>query len=250
MTSPRPDPLPGATPRLDTSESVLPTWQDLSRISAAQVPGVWSNDPQDLDAEQVLLATVQPRSAYARLRSTGRLGGDWAAVPPDFAAAYAWMQARLSAHTRTPLTAPPVWTWFSAPAQTLLADLVGHAERAEPAALLTVTVSPARFLLSAHEGWHHALNGTWCPVPTVADNTPGHEQADRDTYAAFLAAADAQMGRSDWSLDDLPCDLRRRVETSWRWCLVPSLYPHSAVQAAVAEIRAAEVVAAACLTGT
>lgn len=195
--------------------------------------------------DRLLVVTIQPCHAFDEaLLSGSLLGAPWDAVPEEMTHAYAWMCARLAERTpRRPLSRAPLWAWASISPQRLIASLTEGAAR-EPVCLVRAAVPRRTAILSAFDAWHHALNRTWCPAPS-----PTRNNEEEPAYVRFLADADQVMGRSDWSMEDLPDDLRVRVEASWRWALVPDLYPEQPVQAAMASLDFADILGVIRIAG-
>lgn len=218
-------PSPFAT--CDPSQAVSRLWGE-PRPS----PTTHASPTHACEDDRLLVVTIQPRHTFDEALPSGSLlGAPWEAVPEEMTHAYTWMCERLAERTpRRPLSRAPLWAWASISPQRLVASLTEAAAR-EPVCLVRAAVPRRTAILSAFDAWHHALNHTWCPAPS-----PDLDSGSEPAYVRFLADADQVMGRSDWSVDDLPDALRVRVEASWRWALVPDLYPDQPVQVAMTHL--------------
>lgn len=213
----------------------LPPWDSLPVRSLDRVVGLWPDPKQDLDGDSLLIVTVQSREAYETSLWMGqRLEQSWARVDPDMAPAYRWMAHRMTERGISTDQNAPLWAWVRLPASRLAEELA----QVEPgdSVVLVAEVPAVRCLLSVHDQWHHVMNRSWCPAP-------GGKQ---DAYDTFEAEVSERLGTPLWWFEHLPTDLRRKVETSWKWSEVLSLYPaDSAIQVALPWLHSHEVVAAA-----
>ncbi|MGV8847514.1 DUF3841 domain-containing protein [Tessaracoccus sp.] len=219
----------GPQPQKDANTvGVLLAWDDLPVRALEDVLRLWPEPDLagTVDKDEVLLlAAVIPQAAWAELRFGNELGQTWDRVDPSRLGAYQWMSAQMAARTGCAPGRAPVWLWARAGAKTLIDEITW-----DPAdsVLLTVAIPSGRVALSSHEGWHYVLNKSWCPAPT-----PDGPAEQVGSWPELL------------SFEDLPAQAQLRVETSWRWVLVPELWsPSTPVQAVTSWVSAAEVVSA------
>lgn len=194
----------------------------------------------DLDAETLLLHSIQTGEAVDSLLAAGMLRADPAAVAespwPDV---YAWMNRMMA--ERLPTSGDAVlWFW----ARIRRRHLVHLCRRARGEVLLTCRIPRERVLVSHFGEWHATLN-SWLSVP----QHPGESEDDYDKrndreFDAFAARVDA-AGVRNAPLETWPSELRTEVERSWACIFDRTLFPKTDQwQATVHELRAEEVVEA------
>ncbi|HWV48657.1 MAG TPA: DUF3841 domain-containing protein [Microbacterium sp.] len=170
----------------------------------------------DLDAETLLLHSIQTSEAVDSLLTSGVLRADPTAVAespwPD---AYAWMNRMMA--ERLPTSGE---------------------------VLLTCRIPRERVLASHFVEWHAALN-SWRSVP----QHPGEPEGDYDKrndleFDDFVARVDA-AGVRNAPLETWPSELRTEVERSWECIFDRTLFPKTDQwQATVYELREEDVVEA------
>jgi hypothetical protein len=193
----------------------------------------------DLDAERLLLHTIQSVEAFEALLTRGTLTPDPDLAEDEFADAYDWMYRMMAA--RLPTSGEgALWLW----ARTRRWHLVDDCRRSRGKVLLACRVPRERVLLSHFDEWHLVLNrGLGMP------RLPGDSEDDafarwekaHDEFDARLRAA----GVRDAPIRDWPTDLRDEIETSWECILARGNYgPFECWQGTVHALYAEEVVAA------
>lgn len=202
----------------------------------------------DLEAEILLLHTIQTGDAFTQLLATGVLRAEPEHAAAEWPEAYQWMNRmmdeRLPTSGRTAL-----WLW----ARIRRHDLVGNCRRAhrtgEPHVLLTCRIPRERVLLSQFDEWHAALNFTLAIPPRQAE--PDEEfNARYDEIATSFTARLEAAGVRNAPLRRWPIDLRAEAERSWESILVPTNFDRRAYwQGTVHEIYADDVVEAVRITG-
>ncbi|WP_433461752.1 DUF3841 domain-containing protein [Spirillospora sp. CA-128828] len=193
----------------------------------------------DLDAERLLLHTIQSVEAFEALLTTGTLTPDPDLAVAEFAEAYDWLYRMMAA--RLPTSGQgALWLW----ARTRRDHLVGNCRRSRGQVLLICRVPRERVLLSHFDEWHVVLNrGLGMP------RLPGESEDDAfarweeayDEFDARLRAA----GMRDAPIRDWPPGLRDEIETSWESILDRGNYgPFECWQGTVHALNADEVVEA------
>jgi hypothetical protein len=192
----------------------------------------------DLDAERLLLHTVQTARAVDALITTGTLRPDPALAEADFAGAYAWMYRQMRERLPTGGNGA-LWLW----ARTRREHLVSCCHHARGQVLLTCRVPRDRVLLSHFDGWHSVLNRGLGMLPRL----PG--ESEDDAFARWEKASDELDDRLEDAgvraapVTDWPADLRSEIERSWECIFDRSNYGRYEVwQATVHALHAEDVV--------
>ncbi|MGI5419696.1 DUF3841 domain-containing protein [Actinomadura luteofluorescens] len=193
----------------------------------------------DLDAERLLLHTVQSVEAFEALLTTGTLTPDPALAVAEFADTYDWMYRMMA--ERLPTSGQgALWLW----ARTNRKHLVSACRRSRGQVLLTCRVPRDRVLLSHFDEWHMVLNrGLGMPrLPGESeDEAFARWEQTHDEFDARLRAA----GMREAPTRDWPTTLRNEIETSWECILDRDNYgPFECWQATVHTLTADEVVEA------
>lgn len=126
----------------------------------------------DLDADALLLHTIQTSAAVDELRRNGVLRPEPEYTASEWPEAYAWMMRMM--RERLPTSgSTAVWLW----ARIRGDDLIGNCRRArascqEDQVLLTCRIPRERALLSRFDEWHCALNSFLAvpPRPVESEN--------------------------------------------------------------------------------
>jgi hypothetical protein len=128
----------------------------------------------DLDADVLLLHTIQTTTAFEELLTTGILRPDTALVDSSWPDAYGWMCLTMAARLPTSGEAA-LWLW----ARIRRVDLVGNCRRARGEVLLTCRIPRKRVLLSHFDEWRAVLNANVphpetrrVPMPYGSDDPP------------------------------------------------------------------------------
>ncbi|MEV0661357.1 DUF3841 domain-containing protein [Actinomadura luteofluorescens] len=193
----------------------------------------------DLDAERLLLHTVQSVEAFEALLTTGTLTPDPALAVAQFADAYDWMYRMMAARLPT-RGQGALWLW----ARTRRSHVIGACRLSRGQVLLTCRVPRERVLLSHFDEWHMALNRA-LGMPKLPEESEDEAFARwekaQDEFDARLRAA----GMRDAPIRDWPTDLRNEIETSWDCILDRDNYgPFECWQATVHALNANEVIEA------
>jgi hypothetical protein len=195
----------------------------------------------DLDAEWLLLHTVQTSRAFDALTTTGTLRPDPALADADFADAYEWMYRQM--RKRLPTSGDgALWLW----ARTRREHLVACSRQSRGQVLLTCRVPRPRVLLSHFDGWHSVLNRG---LGWVSRRLPG--ESEDDAFARWEKASqdlDARLenaGVRGAPVRDWPLGLRAEIERSWEYIFEHGNYGRCDVwQATVHALYADDVVQA------
>ncbi|NDU74873.1 DUF3841 domain-containing protein [Actinomadura sp. DSM 109109] len=197
----------------------------------------------DLDAERLLLHTVQPAEAFDALLTTGTLRPDANLADDEFADAYDWIHRMMAA--RLPTSGEgALWLW----ARTRREHLVAACRQSRGQVLLTCRVPRERVLLSHFDEWHLVLNKC-LGMP----RRPGESEDDaftrweqtQDAFDVRLRAA----GMRAAPIREWPADLRAEIEKSWECILDRANYgPHECWQATAHALHADHVVEAVRIT--
>lgn len=107
----------------------------------------------DLDADVLLLHTIQTTTAVEELLTTGILRPDPELVDSSWPDAYTWMRRMMGERLPTSGNAA-LWLW----ARIRRVDLVGNCRCARGEVLLTCRIPRKRVLLSHFDEWHSVLN--------------------------------------------------------------------------------------------
>lgn len=192
----------------------------------------------DLDADRLLLYTLQSPAAFGTLNATGVLRPDPGLAESDFAEAYDWMYRQMNARLTTSGEGA-LWLW----ARTTRERLVDSCRHQRGDILLTCRVERERDLLSHFMDWHVPLNRGLL-VPALAGETEadywGRFGRAWDDFDARLKAAGA-----DWHapMDGWPGGLRAEMEASWEHIFDLSRYGRFETwQATVHELYEGDVV--------
>jgi hypothetical protein len=193
----------------------------------------------DLDAERLLLHTIQSVEAFEALLTRGTLTPDPDLADDEFADAYDWMYRMMAA--RLPTSGEgALWLW----ARTRRERLVDDCRRSRGQVLLACRVPRERVLLSHFDEWHVVLNrGLGMPrLPGESeDDASARWEKAHDEFDARLRTA----GMRDAPIRDWPADLRDEIETSWECIFAPGNYgPFECWQGTVHALSAEDVVAA------
>lgn len=128
----------------------------------------------DLDADVLLLHTIQTAAALEELLTKGILWPDPALAESSWPDAYEWMCLMMAPRLPTSGEAA-LWLW----ARIGRVDLVGSCRRARGEVLLTCRVPRKRVLLSHFDEWHAVLNANVphpetrrVPMPYGSDDPP------------------------------------------------------------------------------
>lgn len=196
----------------------------------------------DLDADVLLLHTIQPASVVEALFSTGMLRADPALIDSPWPEAYEWMNRMMSARLPTEGDAA-LWLW----ARIRRSELITLCRRARGDVLLTCRVPRERVLLSHFMEWHGPLNSALVVPPVRGESAEEYStRVDRvfdDFYGRLTAAGMARRPIGEW-----PESLREEVERSWDAIFdVPSYPRFDSWQATVHELIVGDVVDAVLL---
>ena len=166
-----------------------------------------------LNADRLLLHTVQTADAFETLLTEGTLRPDPALAERDYGDAYDWMYRQMAA--RLPTSGPgALWLW----ARIRREELVSDCRRAKGQVLLTCRIPRERVLLSHFMEWHIVLNRglgiRYLPGESDAVTFARWERMSGD-FRARLKAAGAQDG----PIRDWPAELRAEIEQSWECIL-------------------------------
>jgi hypothetical protein len=219
----------------------LPSFESLRRIRRWTW---WDTRPSLTDAELTLF-TIQARPACDALVTTGVHRQSLAYADEWFTTAYACMSDQMNQRLPAVGAEPPVWLWARLPWR----ELAHEARRKtdDERVLLEVRVPREQALLSHFDDWHRVLN-RGLHVPPLP-----HELADSDAWWTRAESLTDDFDRrvddagvsATRDLDALPDAVRRELETSWTRIFDPATWaPRSAIQAAVHELRAHQVVRA------
>jgi hypothetical protein len=195
----------------------------------------------DLDAEILLLHTIQTGVAFTQLLTTGVLRAEPEHVASEWPEAYHWMY-RMMAERLPTFGNTALWLW----ARIRRHDLVSNCRRArgaeEPHVLLTCRIPRERVLLTQYDEWHAALNSTLAIPPRPAESEEEYNARFDELADDFTARLEAAGARNQ-PLHRWPDDLRAEAEESWESILDPSNFnKHAYWQGTVHEIRADDVV--------
>lgn len=190
-----------------------------------------------LDADALLLHTIQTNAAVDELKKNGVLRPDPEHTASEWPEAYAWMNRMMG--ERLPTSgSTAVWLW----ARIRRDDLISNCRRARGQVLLTCRIPRERVLLSQFDEWHSALN-SFLAIPPQ----PGEFDAEYD--ARYTALTDAFLVRRDAGglrnvpISQWPARLRRETERSWECIFDRELFDRRACwQATVHELRVDDVV--------
>lgn len=191
----------------------------------------------DLDADVLLLHTIQTKAAVEELMRNGVLRPGPEHIGSEWPSAYAWMNRMMAERLPTSGDAA-LWLW----ARLRREDLISNCRRTRGQVLLTCRIPRERVLLSQFDEWHAALN-SFVAVPP----RPGESNEDYDTrYTviadAFLARLSAAGARRA-PIEEWPTELREEAERSWECIFVREHYGRRSYwQATVHELRASDVV--------
>jgi hypothetical protein len=197
----------------------------------------------DLDADRLLLHTVQSANAFGTLCATGVLRPDPALADPLFMDSYEFMYRQMAARLPTSGNGA-LWLW----ARTTRKDLVSCCRRSRGKVLLTCRVPRERVLLSNEVEWHHVLNRGLGEMPKLpgesGDDAFARWEKASDAFEARLEAA--RVERLATPVRDWPADLKDEIERSWERIFDRGSYgPHEFWQATVHALHADDVVEAA-----
>ncbi|MGI5203879.1 DUF3841 domain-containing protein [Spirillospora sp. CA-108201] len=193
----------------------------------------------DLDADRLLLHTVQSAEAFEALLTRGTLTTDPDLAVKEFADAYDWIHRMMAA--RLPTSGEgALWFW----ARTRRRHLVDNCRRSRGQVLLTCRVPRERVLLSHFDEWHLVLNRARgmprLPGESEDDAFARWEEA-QDEFDTRLRAA----GVRDAPVRNWPTDLRNEIETSWESILDRAGYgPSECWQGTVHALHTTDVVEA------
>ncbi|MFC8302610.1 DUF3841 domain-containing protein [Specibacter sp. NPDC057265] len=193
----------------------------------------------DLDADVLLLHTVQTNAAFEELLTSGMLRQKPELADPWFPDAYDWMNRMMAARLPTSGNSA-LWLW----AKIRRRDLVTHCRYGRGQVLLTCRIPRERVLLSHDSSWYSALN-CYVAVPRL----PGESDDERhrrwshldDDFNDRLQTA----GAADAPVHQWPKELREEMEGSWE-CIFDRKHFQATDywQATVHEIYAGDVVEA------
>lgn len=193
----------------------------------------------DLDAETLLLHSIQPAGAFDVLLDTGVLRADSAVVASPWPEAYEWMNRMMA--ERLPTSGDTaLWFW----ARTRRRDLVDLCRQNRGEVLLTCRIPRERVLLSHFVEWHAALN-SWLSVPQQAgESEDDYDKRNDREFDDFVARRDA-AGLQHAPLKTWPSEFRTEMERSWECIFDRSLFPKADQwQATAHELFAEDVVEA------
>lgn len=193
----------------------------------------------DLDADVLLLHTIQTSAAVDELRTKGALRPDPEHTASEWPEAYAWMmRERLSTSGST-----AVWLW----ARIRRDDLIGNCRRArasgqEEQVLLTCRIPRERVLLSQFNEWHCALNSFLAVPPRPGESENDYDARYTKHVDEFLAHLD-NAGVRRAPIEQWPREIRAEIERSWESIFDRNNVSKSSYwQATVHELRAEDVV--------
>lgn len=198
----------------------------------------------DLDAEVLLLHTIQTKAAFGELLSNGVLRPKPALADPWYFDAYHWMNRMMAARLPTSGNAA-LWLW----ARIRRRDLVDDCRYGRGQVLLVCRIPRVRVLLSHYIEWHSALN-SHVAVPKL----PGESnEAFGTRWKRICDRFDNRRQAADAAASPVhrwPKELRDEVERSWE-CIFDRMHFGASDywQATVHEIHAADVVEAVWITG-
>jgi hypothetical protein len=193
----------------------------------------------DLDADVLLLHTIQTTTAFEELLTTGILRQEPALADSSWPDAYDWMRRMMAARLPTSGDAA-LWLW----AQIRRVDLVDNCRRARGEVLLTCRVPRERVLLSHFDEWHAVLNAN-----VAIPKRPGESEDEFDkrwgqVYDDFRARINA-AGAGNTRVSRWPAELRAEAERSWEGIFDRTKFgTRDYWQATVHELRADDVVGA------
>lgn len=193
----------------------------------------------DLEADVLLLHTIQRAAAFEELLTTGRLRPDPLLADPMWPDAYDWMLRMMAARLPTSGDAA-LWLWAKNPRYELVADC----RRARGEVLLTCRIPRERVLLSHYSVWHSALNSSVATPEWPGESDDECRVRWDQIYDEFDASIKA-AGVVNTPIRLWPAGLRAEVEQSWECIFDRRLHRRKDPwQATVHELRAEDVVEA------
>lgn len=176
----------------------------------------------DLEADVLLLHTIQTMTALEELLTTGTLRPDPTLVDSSWPDAYDWMGRMMAARLPTS-GAAALWLW----ARIRRVDLVGNCRRARGQVLLTCRVPRERVLLSHFDEWHTVLNSNVAipQLPGEQEDTFGKRWDQPTTISPSVSKPQAR--RMPRSISGRPNCVPRRNDpgsaSSTVRCLAPEI---------------------------
>ncbi len=197
----------------------------------------------DLDADVLLLHTIQTKKAFEELLTTGILRPNPELIDPWFLDAYGWMNRMMAARLPTSGNAG-LWLW----ARIRRLDLVSDCRRGRGQVLLTCRIPRQRVLLSHYSEWHSALSSSIAMPKLPGESEEAFDARWNHTYDDFKERLQT-TGAAGSSVRQWPEELREEVERSWE-CIFDrtNFNPRDYWQATVHEIHVADVVEAVRIT--
>ena len=124
----------------------------------------------------MILWTIQHKTAYEKMMSTGRLvaDDDFIFAPEFNYKAYCWMSERMKEYIGDPPTGVsfPVWAWYQWEGVRKRPDMRTHrrwTKNGTPIVLMTLDVPDENVLLSDFDMWHCVLNDFYLPLTVEED---------------------------------------------------------------------------------
>ena len=194
----------------------------------------------DLNADILLLHTIQTSTAVNQLLNTGELRAGPEHAASEWPEAYDWMY-RMMAKRLPTFGTTALWLW----ARIRRYDLVNNCRRArnaeEPQALLTCRIPRERVLLPQFDEWHAALNSTLAIRRRRGETDEEFDTRFDEIADRFTTRLDAASARNA-PISHWPDEIRAEVERSWESIFVPANFDKRAYwQATVHEIRIEDV---------
>ncbi|UPL15695.1 DUF3841 domain-containing protein [Microbacterium galbinum] len=213
----------------------MPPFMTRSALPEAAVPA--GRIGYDLDADVLLLHTIQTAAAFASLLETGELRQDPQLTEPAWPDAYDWMNRMMTERLTT--TGTTAWWLWARIARSELVLLCG---RAAGEVMLTCRIPRGRVLLSEFDEWHSVLNSTLDVPPRPGESEDEYDRRWNATIDDFLARRDA-AGLRHVPVSRWPTELRSELESSWETIFDRSrIRSRSVWQATVHETRTEAVI--------
>ncbi|MGF6822220.1 hypothetical protein M2317_001124 [Microbacterium sp. ZKA21] len=173
----------------------------------------------DLDAETMLLHSIQSAEAFDVLLETGVLRADPTLADSPWPEAYEWMNRMMAERLPTSGDAA-LWLWVRIRRR----HLVALCRRARGEVLLTCRIPRGRVLVSHFGEWHVALNSGLSVPQHPGESEDEYDKRNDREFDDFADRVDAAGARNS-PLGDWPFELRTELERSWECILDRTLFP-------------------------